>query len=107
MQRAVQDVGVRVHLCVLRGRLMRNGTLVLLKKIKKERQSVYRCGYTEEVACRSFEGDSTHRAVSHCSAVLYASLGGDVGPGQQGAQQGLGLPVQPLWDGAGAQAGQG
>lgn len=76
VQKAVQDVGVRVHLCVYRGRLMRNGTLVL-------------------------------HAVSHCSAVLYASLGGDVGPGQQRAQQGLGLSVQPLRDGAGAQAGQG
>lgn len=47
------------------------------------------------------------RAASHCSAVLYAGLGGDVGPGEQRAQQGLGLPVQPLRDGAGAQAGQG
>lgn len=45
--------------------------------------------------------------MSHCSAVLYASLGGDVGPGQQRAQQGLSLSVQSLWDGAGAQAGQG
>lgn len=44
---------------------------------------------------------------SHCSAVLYAGLGGDVGPGQQRAQQGLGLSVQSLRDGAGAQAGQG
>lgn len=43
---------------------------------------------------------------SHCSAVLNAGLGGDVGPGQQRAQQRLGLPVQPLRDGAGAQAGQ-
>lgn len=49
----------------------------------------------------------THRVVSHCSAVLYAGLGGDVGPGQQRAQQGLGLSVQPLGDGAGAQAGYG
>lgn len=46
-------------------------------------------------------------SMSHCSAVLYAGLGGDVGPGQQRAQQGLGLSVQPLRDGAGAQAGQG
>lgn len=46
-------------------------------------------------------------ALSHCSAVLYAGLGGDVGPGEQGAQQRLGLAVEPLRDGAGAQAGQG
>lgn len=45
--------------------------------------------------------------VSHCPAVLDASLGGDVGPGQQRAQQGLGVSVQPLGDGAGAEAGQG
>lgn len=45
--------------------------------------------------------------VSHCSAVLYAGLGGNVGPGQQRAQQRLGLSIQPLRDGAGAQAGQG
>lgn len=49
----------------------------------------------------------THHAVSHCSAVLDAGLGGDIGPGEQRAQQGLGLSVQPLRDGAGAQAGQG
>lgn len=48
-----------------------------------------------------------HLLMSHCSAVLYAGLGGDVGPRQQGTQQRLGLSVQPLWDGAGAQAGQG
>lgn len=53
------------------------------------------------------DGTRVLHDVSHCSAVLYAGLGGDVGPGQQGAQQGLGLPVQPLRDGAGAQAGQG
>lgn len=45
--------------------------------------------------------------MSHGSAVLYAGFGGDVGPGEQRAQQRLGLAVQPLWDGAGAQAGQG
>lgn len=45
--------------------------------------------------------------MSHCPAVLDASLGGDVGPGQQRAQQGLGVSVQPLGDGAGAEAGQG
>lgn len=45
--------------------------------------------------------------VSHCPAVLDASLGGDVGPGQQRAQQGLCVSVQPLGDGAGAEAGQG
>lgn len=44
---------------------------------------------------------------SHCPAVLDAGLGGDVGPGQQRAQQGLGVSVQPLGDGAGAEAGQG
>lgn len=42
---------------------------------------------------------------SHCSAVLYARLRRNVGPGQQRAQQGLGLTVQPLREGAGAQAG--
>lgn len=47
------------------------------------------------------------RAASHCSAVLDAGLGGDVGPGEQGAEEGLRLAVQPLRDGAGAQAGQG
>lgn len=45
-------------------------------------------------------------AVSHCSAVLYACFRGEVGPGEQGAQQRLGLSVQPLWEGAGAEAGQ-
>lgn len=49
----------------------------------------------------------TRGVASHCSAVLYARLGGDVGPGQQRAQQGLGMSVQPLGDGAGAQAGYG
>ena len=49
----------------------------------------------------------THHVASHCSAVLYACLGGDVGPGKQRPQQGLGLSVQPLRDGAGAQAGKG
>lgn len=44
--------------------------------------------------------------MSHCSAVLYACFGGEVGPGQQRAQQGLGLTIQPLWDGAGAEAGE-
>lgn len=48
-----------------------------------------------------------HLSVSHSSAVLYARLRGNVGPGQQGAQQGLGLAVQPLREGAGAQAGYG
>lgn len=52
-------------------------------------------------------GTSVLHAVSHCSAVLDAGLGGNVGPGEQRAQQGLGLSVQPLRDGAGAQAGQG
>lgn len=45
-------------------------------------------------------------AASHGSAVLYAGLGGDVGPGEQRAQQGLGLAVQPLGERTGAQAGQ-
>lgn len=44
---------------------------------------------------------------SHCPAVLDAGLGGDVGPGQQRAQQRLGVAVQPLGDGAGTEAGQG
>ena len=44
---------------------------------------------------------------SHGAAVLDARLGGQVGPGQQRAKQGLGLAVQPLGEGAGAQAGQG
>ena len=43
---------------------------------------------------------------SHGSGVLDAGLGGDVGPGQQRAQQSLGVPEEPLRDGAGAQAGQ-
>lgn len=51
--------------------------------------------------------DCLPRFTSHGSAVLYAGFRGDVGPGEQGAQQGLGLAVQPLGDGAGAQAGQG
>lgn len=45
------------------------------------------------------------RVTSHCSAVLYARFRCNVGPGQQRAQQGLGLTVQPLREGAGAQAG--
>lgn len=45
-------------------------------------------------------------AASHCPAVLDAGLGGDVGPGQQRAQQRLGVTVQPLGDGAGTEAGQ-
>lgn len=44
---------------------------------------------------------------SHCPAVLDAGLGGDVGPGQQRAQQRLGVTVQPLGDGTGTEAGQG
>lgn len=71
-----ENVSVRVHLGVHRGRLMKIRTAAL-------------------------------HVASHCSAVLYAGLGGDVGPGEQRAQQGLGLSVQPLRDGAGAQAGQG
>lgn len=43
---------------------------------------------------------------SHRPAVLDAALGGNAGPGQEAAEQALGLPVYPLGDGARAQAGQ-
>lgn len=55
----------------------------------------------------SRETEDLFRALSHCSAVLYACLRGNVRPGQQRAQQRLSLSIQPLRDGAGAQAGKG
>lgn len=40
---------------------------------------------------------------SHGPAVLDAALGGDARPWQEAAEQALGLAVDPVWDGAGAQ----
>lgn len=40
---------------------------------------------------------------SHGPAVLDATLGGDARPWQEAAEQALGLAVDPVWDGAGAQ----
>lgn len=104
---------MRVHLAVYRGRLMENGSSAPGKKKEKERgknqtstDRQKKSGYKLQTYAPIIT-PPTHHVVSHCSAVLYAGLGGDVGPGQQRAQQGLGLSVQPLRDGAGAQAGQG
>lgn len=41
--------------------------------------------------------------VSHGPAVLDAALGGDAGPWQEAAEQTVGLAVDPVRDGAGAQ----
>lgn len=40
---------------------------------------------------------------SHGPAVLDAALGGDAGPWQEAAEQAVGLAVDSVWDGAGAQ----
>lgn len=40
---------------------------------------------------------------SHGPAVLDAALGRDAGPWQEAAEQAVGLAVDPVWDGAGAQ----
>lgn len=48
----------------------------------------------------------TSWAQSHGPAVLDATLGRDARPGQEAAEEALGLSVDPLGDGAGAQAGQ-
>lgn len=42
----------------------------------------------------------------HGTAVLNATFGGDAGPWQKAAEQAVGLAVDPVWDGAGAQVGQ-
>lgn len=42
---------------------------------------------------------------SHGAAVLDATLGGDTGPWQETAEQAVGLAVDPVRDGAGAQVG--
>lgn len=42
---------------------------------------------------------------SHCPAVLDAALGRNARPGQEAAEEALGLSVYPLGDGARAQAG--
>lgn len=41
----------------------------------------------------------------HGTAVLYATFGGNAGPWQKAAEQAVGLAVDPVWDGAGAQVG--
>lgn len=43
------------------------------------------------------------RLASHGPAVLNAALGGDARPRQEAAEQAVGLAVNPVWDGAGAQ----
>lgn len=45
-------------------------------------------------------------AALHGTAVLDATFGGDAGPWQKTAEQAVGLPVDPVWDGAGAQVGK-
>lgn len=99
-----------VHLGVYRGRLMRNGRCAPEKKKTNRREDKIRHPLIDRKShygLQKYAPVTTHHVGSHCSAVLYAGLGGDVGPGQQRAQQGLGLSVQSLRDGAGAQAGQG
>lgn len=45
-------------------------------------------------------------SLSHCPAVLDAALGRNARPGQEAAEEALGLSVYPLGNGARAQAGQ-
>lgn len=45
-------------------------------------------------------------SLSHCPAVLDAALGRNARPGQEAAEEALGLSVNPLGNGARAQAGQ-
>lgn len=41
----------------------------------------------------------------HGTAVFNATFAGNAGPRQKAAKQAVGLAVDPVWDGAGAQVG--